>query len=100
MKLSPITLSLISVASSAYPDDAVAGLLSPNTGELFAPFLRDPAHCDDTLAQFIAIEIADVTRGESNPVIAAREAERAIRRAAEELTQVADKLRYEEARLC
>lgn len=91
--LSPITLSLIAAASAAYPDGLVADVLDANTGQ------RNPLLPGDTLAEFIAVEIAEVTRGEDHPEQAAHLAACAIERAMEELTAVGTALRRAEAGL-
>ncbi len=88
--LSSITLSLIAAASAAYPDGLVANVLDAN-GQLK---LDQPG---DTLATFIAVEIADVTRDENSAIQAASFAASAIQRASEELHAVAVRLRQAEA---
>ncbi len=95
-KLSPITLSLIAAAANAYPDGLVSEVLNPENGERLTPKVGD------TLAEFIAIEIAEVTEGYTRPTDAAETAARALRRARDELDKVIDALdpvTYDEPRV-
>ncbi len=82
---SDITRYLIAAASTAYPDGLIEAAHLSQT--------ESGVQVGDTLAEFLALEIADVTKGETDPETAAGLAAEAVERAAEELTKVAERLR-------